>query len=246
MKKLLLSFIPVLIIAISIVSCNNQNRDVNKEGVKSEEIKVNSAILDEYGKLMPQCKNILTVEVEGIDINEAIVYIDDDAGDAYMLTEGVGLVPYESGKNISMIVSFEEEGGTKEFEVADKLPAPNVRFFNSLNLEIQDCKFENVAPVIVEIIADKKFAELFPEDATYIFTSFVATQMRGEKMIKDFTVKEGHNSNQIDISPLQENAEVGDVIVISINGIQRIDFEKNAHDVEIPEKMKEMKLTIEK
>lgn len=244
MRKLLFSLIPVLIIAISLFSCKNQNRDVNKKGVESDKIKVESAILDEYGKLMPQCKNMLKVEVQGIDITDAIVYIDEDAGDAYMETEGVGLVPYEGGKNINMIVSFEDEGGTKEFEVADKLPAPHVHFFNALNLEIQDYKFENVAPVVVEIIADQKFAKLFPEDAKYIFTSFIAEQMRGEKMIKSFIVKEGYDSNQIDISSLQENAEAGDVIHINITGIQRIDFEKNAHNVEIPEKMKEIKLTI--
>ncbi|MDD2387457.1 MAG: hypothetical protein PHP52_11825 [Bacteroidales bacterium] len=244
MRKLLLSFVPVLIIMFSIISCNNQKRDVNKEGVESDLIKVESPILTEYGKLMPQCKNILTVEVEGIDIADAIVYIDDDAGDAYMGTAGVGLVPYEGGKNISMIVSFDDEGGTKEFEVADKLPEPYVRFFNALNFEIQDYSFENVAPVIVEIIAEQKFAELFPEDNKYMFTSFVATQMRGEQMLKGITVEEGYESNQIDISTLQENAEVGDIILINITGIQRIDFEGNAHNVEIPEKMKEIKLTV--
>ncbi len=245
MRKILFSFISVLIIAISIVSCNNQERDVNKKGVESDLINVESPILTEYGKLMPQCKNNLTVEVEGIDIADAIVYVDNDAGDAYMGTKGVGLVPYEAGKKISMIVSFEDKGGTKEFEVANKIPEPNVRFFNALNFEIQDYKFENVAPVIVEIIADQKFAELFPEDAKYIFTSYVATQMRGEEKIKDIRVEEEYESNQIDISPLQENAEVDDTILINITGVQRIDFEGNTHDVEIPEKMMEIKLTVQ-
>jgi hypothetical protein len=246
MRKLFLNLIPVIAIIIGISSCNNAERKVNKEGVESDKIKVESAILDEYGKLMPQCQNIISVDVEGIDIADAIVYIDNDAGDAYMLTEGVGLAPYEPGKNISMIVSFEEEGGTKEFEVAEQLPDPQVRFFNALNLEIQDYKFENVAPVVVEIVADDKFAELFPNDAEYVFTSFVAKQIRGEQELKDITVEAEYNSNQIDLSALQENAQAEDIIQISITGIQRIDFEGNTHDVEVPEKMKEIKLTITK
>ncbi|MDD2387994.1 MAG: hypothetical protein PHP52_14560, partial [Bacteroidales bacterium] len=243
---LLVNFVPVLIVILSVIACNNQERDINKDGVESDLIKVESPILNEYGKLMPQCKNNLTVEVEGIDIADAIIYIDNDAGDAYMATDGVGLVPYKAGKNINMIVSFDDEGGTKEFEVADKIPDPYVRFFNDLNIEIEDYKFENVAPVIVEIKANPKFEELFPEDANYIFTSFVATHMRNEEMIKRVTVEEEYESKQIDISPLQENAEVGDIILVNITGIQRIDFDGNPHNVEIPEKMKDIKLTIKK
>lgn len=244
MKKIFLNLVLVVSIILGMASCNNAERKVNKEGVESDQITVNSAILDEYKKLMPGCQNIISVDVEGIDIADAIVYIDDDAGDAYMLTEGVGLVPYEPSKNISMIVSFEDQGGTKEFEVADKLPDPQVRFFNALNFEIQDYKFENVAPVVVEIIANEKFAEFFPNDSKYVFTSFVAKQIRGEEELKTLKVEDSYNSNQIDLSVLQENAEVDDVINIKITGIQRIDFEGNPHDVEIPNKMQDINLTV--
>jgi hypothetical protein len=245
MRKILFNLLPVILISITIISCNNQERKVNKEGVESDLIKVESPILDEYGKLMPNCKNIISINIEGIDIADAIVYLDNDGGDAYMETAGVGLVPYEPGKNVSMIVSFEEEGGTKDFEVADKLPEPYIRFFNAETFEIQDYDIENVTAVVIEVVAGKTFTELFPEDSEYVFTSFLATQMREEEELKNITVESNYNSNQIDISTLQENAKTGDIIVVNITGLQRIDFEGNMHDVEIPKKMKEINLTVQ-
>ncbi|PLX07353.1 MAG: hypothetical protein C0596_10430 [Marinilabiliales bacterium] len=245
MKRNLISIITLAMLSLIIISCNNQERKINKEGVESDKISVKSSILDEYGQLMPNCKNMLTVDVEGIDIADALVYIDNDAGDAYMETEGVGLVPYEASNSISMIVSFEEEGGTKEFEVADKTPAPQVRFFNAETNVIQDYDIENVTAVVVEVVADDKFAELFPEDSEYVITSFTAKQMRGEEELNSIIVESDYSNNQIDLSNLQENAQTDDVIVVSITGLQRIDFEGNAHDVEIPEKMQEINLTVQ-
>ncbi len=246
MKKHTFKFITIAIaIVITFFSCKNQERKVNKEGVESDKISVKSAILDEYGKLMPQCKNMLSVDVEGIDIAEALPYIDNDAGDAYLESDGVGLVPYEAGKTISLIVSFEDKGGTKEFEVADKIPAPQVRFFNAETNVIQDYDIENVTAVVVEVVADDKFAELFPEDSEYVITAFTAKQMRGEEELNSIIVESDYSSNQIDLSNLQENAQTDDVIVVNITGLQRVDFEGNTHDVEIPEKMQEINLTVQ-
>ncbi len=243
-KKNSLRIIAIAAVIFSFISCSNQEREINKEGVESDKISVKSAVLDEYGKLMPQCKNIVTVDVEGIDIQEALVYIDNDAGDAYILTEGVGLVPYEVKNNVSMIVSFEEEGGTKEFKVADKLPEPQIRFFNAETFEIQDYDIENETTVIIEVVADDKFAELFPEDSEYIITEYKAVQMRGEEKINSIESEIEYSSNQIDISSLQENAQAEDDIVINITGLQRIDFEGNTHEIEVPEKMQEINLTV--
>ena len=140
MKKNLLNILVIAIISIVTFSCNNnQEQEINKEGIESDKISIKSPILDEYGKLMPLCKNIVTIDVEGVDKEELPVpYIDNEAGDAYILAEGVGLVPFEAGKKISVIASFAEEGGTKEIEVADKIPEPQIRFFNAETFEIQD------------------------------------------------------------------------------------------------------------
>lgn len=246
MKKNIFSILTIVLLGFIAFSCNNnQEREINKEGVETELIKVSSSILEEYGMLMPQCKNMMTVDVEGIDFSEALIYIDNDGGDAYMETEGVGLVPYNPSNKVSMIVSFEDKGGTKEFEVADKLPEPQVRFFNAETNVIQDYDIENVTAVVVEVVADDKFAELFPEDSEYIITSFTATHFRGEEELNKIDRVDDYDSNQIDLSTLQENAESDDIIVVNINGLQRIDFEGNTHDVEIPEKMQEINLTVQ-
>lgn len=244
MKKNITNLILIAILAMFAVSCGNKVREVNKEGVESELIKVESPILDEYNMLMPNCKNVLAVDVEGIDIADAIVYIDEEAGDAYMETEGVGLVPYEGGKPVVMIVSFEEEGGTKEFEVAEKLPEPQVRFFNAATSEIQDYKIDNASAVVIEIFADEKFAELFPEDANYEILSFEAVLMRGEEEIKKVVSVEDPG-DQIDISLLQEIAKSEDKIIIEISEIQRINFEGVSYVVAVPEKMQRIELTVQ-
>jgi len=244
MKRTVLNLFLVAIISVLVMSCNNQERKVNSDGIDSDKIKVESAILDEYGKLMPGCKNVISVKVEGIDIAEALVYIDEEAGDAYIEESGVGLVPYEGGKKIKMIVSFEEKGGKKEFDVAESLPEPQIRFFNAETNEIQDYEIENIATVIVEMVADDNFAKLFPEDSEYRILAYDAFLMRGEVEVKSISVKEGYEDNQINISTLQDAAAQGDQIVIKVFSAQRKDFEGNWHDIEIPEKAKEVTLKI--
>lgn len=242
-NKLVFSLVFVLFSAL-IISCGNKEQKVNSDGIDSDKIKVESAIIDEYGKLMPGCKNVINVKVEGIDIAEALIYIDNEAGDAYQEEKTVALVPYDGGKSIDMIVSFEEKGGKKSFEVADQIPDPQVRFFNAETNEIQDYDIENVASVIVEMVGDDKFTELFPEDSQYKILSFEAKLMRGEEEIKDISVKENYDSHQINISTLQDVAKSGDCIVVNVKTAQRQDFEGNWHDVEIPEKAKEIKLKL--
>ncbi len=244
MKNNVLVFIAIFVVTLCLVSCGNKEQKVNSEGIDSSKIAVESPILDEYGKLMPGCKNLISVEVEGIDVAEALIYIDEDAGDAYIEETGVSLVPYEGGKSVKMIISFKDKGGTKEFEVEKTLPAPQVRFFNAETNVIQDYDIENIATVIVEIVADDTFAKLFPQDSKYRITSFDAVLMRAEDEIKSVSVKEAYESNQINISTLQDAAMEGDCIVINIWKIQRQDFEGNWHDVEVPEKAKEIKLKV--
>lgn len=246
MKKSIFSLFAITLVAFVMFSCGNKEREVNKEGVESDLIKVESPILEEYGKLMPNCKNIIAVNVEGIDVADAIVYIDEEGGDAYMEAAGVGLVPYEVSKPVVMIVSFEEEGGTKEFEVADALPAPRVRFFNAETFEIQDFAIENISAVVVEVVADDKFAELFPNDSEYQIVSYEATLIRGEEELQKIESPEEQDDfgNQIDISVLQENAETGDVILVSIKELQRVNFEGTAYPVDVPENMIGIELTV--
>ncbi|MDD3859717.1 MAG: hypothetical protein PHW83_05920 [Bacteroidales bacterium] len=244
MKNKVFTVSVICIVTLFAFSCGNKEQKVNSEGIDSNEIAVKSAILDEYGKLMPGCKNLIAIEVEGIDVAEALIYIDEDAGDAYIEETGVSLVPYEGGKKVKMIVSFNDKGGTKEFEVAEALPAPQVRFFNAETNVIQDYDIENVATVIVEIVADETFTKLFPLDSKYRIISFDAVLMRAEDEIKNISVKEAYDSNQINISTLQDAAVKGDYIVINIWKIERQDFEGNWHDVEVPEKAKEITLKI--
>jgi hypothetical protein len=244
MKKTISNLFLVAIALFAVVACNNQERKVNKEGVDSDQIIVESAILDEYGKLMPQCKNLVSVDVKDIDIMEALVYLDEDKGDAYIESAGVGLVPYEGGGSVSMIVSFEEEGGTKDFEVAEELPEPYVRFYNAETFDILDYEIENIATVIVELVADDTFAELFPEDANYYITDYTAKLLRGDEEVKAIAFDDDGETNKIDLSVLQEGAQVGDQIVVSILGIERMDFDYMYHDLEVPESMKEITLTI--
>ncbi|HOZ29657.1 MAG TPA: GldM family protein [Bacteroidales bacterium] len=244
MKNQVILFLNVFVIAFLMVSCGNKEQKVNSEGIESSQITVKSDILDEYGKLMPGCKNLISVEVEGIDVAEALIYLDEDAGDAYIEETGVSLVPYKGGSKVKMIVSFKDKGGTKEFEVEKSLPAPQLRFFNAETNVIQDYDIENVATVVVEIVADDTFAKLFPLDSKYRITSFDAVLMRAEDEIKSISVKEEYDSNQINISTLQDAAEKGDYIVINIWKIERQDFEGNWHDVEVPEKAKEITLKI--
>ncbi len=244
MKNPIFNLLVVAIFAISLVSCGNKERKVNSDGVDSDKIKVESAILDEYGKLMPGCKNLISVSVEGIDIDEALVYIDEEAGDAFIEESGVLLAPYEAGKKINMIVSFEEKGGKKEFEVADKLPEPQIRFFNAETNEIMDYEIENVASVIIELVGDDKFTELFPEDSEYRILAFEAAVKRNDEIVKSFEIEKDYEKHQIDISTLQDVAVAGDTIVIKVKAAQRKDYDGNWHDVEIPEKVKEVSLKI--
>lgn len=245
MKKTIFSLFAISLVAFVMFSCGNKEREVNKEGVESDLIKVESRILEVYGKLMPNCKNIISVDVEGIDVADAIVYIDEEGGDAYMEAAGVGLVPYEAGKSIVMIVSFEEEGGTKEFKVADAIPEPQVRFFNAETFEILDYEIENVSAVVVEVVADEEFALLFPEDAEYQIVAFEAALVReGEEIKSMVSDEEVELSNQIDISLLQEAAQSGDKIVVRILELQRVNFEWNTYPVEVTNKMKEIELVV--
>ncbi len=246
MKKSIFSVFVITLVAFVTFSCGNQELKVNKKGVESDLIKVESPILDEYGELMPNCKNIVAVDVEGIDVADAIVYLDEDGGDAYMEAAGVGLVPYKGSTPVVMIVSFDEEGGTKEFKVAEELPAPKVRFFNAETFEIQDFSIENISAVVVEVVADAKFAELFPNDAEYQIVGFDAALIRGGEELQKIESPEEQDDfgNQIDISTLQENAEAGDVIVVNITELQRINFEGAAYPVEVPENMIGIELTV--
>ena len=237
-------FIAIFVVTLCLISCGNKEQKINSEGIESSKITVTSPILDKYGKLMPGCKNLISVEVEGIDVKEALIYIDEEAGDAYIEESGVSLVPYEGGKSVKMIVSFKDKGGTKEFEVLNSLPEPQVRFFNAETNVIQDYDIENVAAVIVEIVADDTFADLFPLDSKYKIISFDAVLMRAEDEIKSISIKEGYDSNQINISTLQDAAMAGDYIVINIWKIQRQDFEGNWHDIDVPEKAKEITLKV--
>lgn len=244
MKRTVLNSIIIVVVAMAAVSCGNTERKVNSDGVESEKIKVESAILDEYGKLMPGCKNLVTVSVEGVDIADALVYIDEEAGDAYIEEAGVYLAPYLADKKVNMIVSFDEKGGTKEFDVADKLPEPQIRFFNAATNEILDYELENITTVVVELVADDKFAELFPEDSEYRILSFKAILKRGEVEIKNISFKEAYESNQIDISTLQDVAKDGDVIVINVNALQRKNYEGTWLDIDVPAKVKEVTLKL--
>lgn len=244
MKKTVLNLLGLAVFAVALISCGNNERKVNSDGVDSNKIKVESAIIDEYGKLMPGCKNLVKVSVEGIDIADALVYIDEEAGDAFIEEAGVYLAPYESGKSVNMIVSFDDKGGKKEFKVADKLPEPQLRFFNAETNEILDYEVENISTVVVELVADDKFGELFPEDSEYRIISFDAVLMRAEDEIKNISVKENYELSQINISTLQDVAKAGDYIVIDIWSIQRKNYEDNWIDVDVPEKLKEVTIKL--
>ena len=244
MKKNLYSFISIAFVVFTMLSCNNKERKVNSEGVDSDKIKVTCAVMDNYKMLMPGCKNMMTVAVEGIEIADALVYVDKEMGDAYMTEEGIGIVPYEANKPINLIVSFEEKGGTKEFKVADKLPEPKLRFFNAETNEILDFEIENITAVIVELAGDDKFVELFPEDSKYRFLSYEAKLMRGEQEIKKIGVEKDYNDGQINVSTLQETAKSGDKILIKIGIAERQNFEGNWVAQELPDAKKEITLTI--
>ncbi|HOK37850.1 MAG: hypothetical protein WHW07_06070 [Bacteroidales bacterium] len=233
-----------LALVIFLSACGNKKSQVNKKGVESDKIQVFSAVLDEYGKLMPRCKNIVKIDVKDFNIEDALVYIDNDEGDALIQNQGIVLIPYNPGKDINLIVSFEDKGGSKKIGVSEKIPAPVLKVFDKTSMAEFGSEIERIIPAIVKISADEKFAKLFPEDAQYFFKSYeIILKNQNGAVIKNQKV-EDYESDVIDLSDIQKIAVQNSTLEIIFTKVVRKDFEGNLTDVDLNENSRILKLTI--
>ncbi len=241
MKSKLIYF---LAFAVLLSACGNKKSQLNKEGVESDKIKVSSAVLDEYGKLMPGCKNIVKIDVKDFNIEDALVYIDNDGGDALIENQGIVLVPFNPGKDIDLIVSFEDKGGSKKIGVNEKLPAPVLKVLDKTSLADFGSEIEKIIPAILKISADEKFAKLFPEDAQYFFKSYeIILKNQNGTVIKNQKV-DNYQSDVIDLSDIQKIAAPNSTLEIIFTKVVRKNFEGNLIDVNLDENIHSIKLTI--
>jgi hypothetical protein len=244
MKKYILYFLLLSYVFLSLLSCKGKNGENNDGSNTLDKLKINSAIIDEYGKLMPGCKNLVGIECSGLDIAKAEFDFDDEGGKVEISKDSVFLIPELDKDKIKLNIKSGKKSGSIDFEVADSLPEPQIRFFNAETNEIQDYEIENISTVIVEVVADDVFAELFPEDSKYRITSYDAVLMRNDEELKSTGVIEEYDSNQINISTLQDVAKEGDNIVIRVLAIQRKNYEGKWLDISVPAKLKEVKLEL--
>lgn len=195
MREYLVNISLFVALISSLVSCGNREQKNDDNCIMSHKLNIESEIIEEYGKLMPGCKNILNAHVEGFDLANATIKIDNQAGEVYIEKERFVIIPNEAGNNIDLVVRYKDDKCITNFAVADNLPDPQVRFFNAETNEIQDYDIENIASVIVEMVGDDAFTRLFPEDSQYRILSFDAMLMRADEEVKIIFVKENYNSN---------------------------------------------------
>ena len=241
MKSKLIYFLAFVVL---LSACGNKKSQVNKDGVESDKIQVSSAILDEYGKLMPGCKNIVKIDVKDFNIEDALVYIDNDGGDAFIENQGIVLVPFNPGKDIDLIVSFEDKGGLKKIGVSEKIPVPVLKVLDKTSLADFGSEIEKIIPAIVKISADEKFAKLFPEDSKYFFKSYeIILKNQNGAVIKNQKV-DNYESDVIDLAEFQKIAVPNSTLEIIIAKVVRKNFEGNFIDVDLDENARSIKLTI--
>lgn len=197
--------------------------------VKQEYTVVSPIIEIESGtvnSLYLKCGNDLKVKVPalGVEYNPSF----NATGASVMNGSGgkgsIIIIPNSASVTLS-VSSGGNPIGTKTFGVK-RIPNPTINA-KGLNL-----KQGGACPrsITLEAIADASFRDQLPKDANYRVSGFTVTLARGKRVIGS-TKANGPTAN---ISDLGAKAKEGDRLVIELEGVQRMNFQKQVENVNIP------------